>query len=85
MHKFTYKFLKDKTNLFGYHWLIGDLTGYNVHYKWFGEKTKATPDGRFSGEQMQFGLGQGGGKDRVLRTLKFPSFKFSETQMPYTL
>lgn len=25
---------------------------------------------------------QGGGKDRVLRTLKFPSFKFSETQMP---
>ena len=24
---------------------------------------------------------QGGDKDRVLRTLKFPSFKFSETQM----
>ena len=25
---------------------------------------------------------QGGGKDRFLRTLKFPSFKFSETMMP---
>ena len=43
---------------------MGDLVGYNIHHKWFGEQTKATPDGRFSGEQMQFGLGQGGGKDR---------------------
>ena len=59
-----YEFLKDKTNLFGYHWLIGDLTGYNQHFKWFGEKTKATPDGRFCGDQMKFGLGQGEGKDR---------------------
>ena len=59
-----YMFLKDKTNLFGYHWLIGDLMGYNVHYRWFGEKTKATPDGRFSGDDMKFGLGQSEGKDR---------------------
>ena len=59
-----YEFLKDKTNLFGYHWLIGDLTGYNEHFKWFGEKTKATPDGRFAGDMLKFGLGQSEGKDR---------------------
>jgi formate C-acetyltransferase len=59
-----YLFLKDKTNLFGYHWLIGDLIGYNEHHKWFGEKTKATPDGRFDGDLLKFGLGQSEGKDR---------------------
>jgi formate C-acetyltransferase len=59
-----YEFLKDKTNLFGYHWLIGDLMGYNVHHKWFGERTKATPDGRYDGEMLKFGLGQSGGHDR---------------------
>lgn len=59
-----YDFLKDKTNLFGYHWLVGDLLGYNPHHKWFGEKLKATPDGRYDGEMLQFGRGQGGGKDR---------------------
>ena len=59
-----YEFLKDKTNLFGYHWLIGDLIGYNVHHKWFGERTKATPDGRYDGEMLKFGLGQSGGHDR---------------------
>ena len=59
-----YLFLKDKTNLYGYHWLIGDLTGYNIHYKWFGEKTKATPDGRYNGDMLKFGLGQSEGRDR---------------------
>ena len=59
-----YLFLKDKTNLYGYHWLIGDLTGYNIHYKWFGEKTKATPDGRYRGDMLKFGLGQSEGRDR---------------------
>jgi len=59
-----YEYLKDKTNIFGYHWLVGDLTGYNIHYKWFGEKTKATPDGRFAGDDLSFGLGQSGGRDR---------------------
>ena len=59
-----YAFLKDKTNLFGYHWLVGDLLGYQPHHKWFGEKLKATPDGRYDGEMLQFGRGQGGGKDR---------------------
>ncbi len=59
-----YEIFKDKTNLFGYHWLVGDLTGYNPHHKWFGEKMKATPDGRYAGEALKFGLGQSEGKDR---------------------
>ncbi len=64
LYQSLYEFLKDKTNLFGYHWLIGDLLGYNIHHKWFGEQTAATPDGRFSGDPLQFGLGQSAGKDR---------------------
>lgn len=64
LYQSLYEFLKDKTNLFGYHWLIGDLLGYNGHHKWFGDKTKATPDGRFDGDLMQFGLGQNSGRDR---------------------
>lgn len=59
-----YEYLKDKKNLFGYQWLIGDLLGYNEHHKWFGEKMKATPDGRFNGDMLKFGLGQSEGKDR---------------------
>ena len=64
LYQSLYEFLKDKTNLFGYHWLIGDLLGYNIHHKWFGEKTGATPDGRYSGDMLKFGLGQSEGKDR---------------------
>ena len=64
LYQSLYEFLKDKTNLFGYHWLVGDLTGYHQHYKWFGEKTEATPDGRQKGDALKFGLGQGEGKDR---------------------
>ena len=59
-----YEFFKDKTNLFGYHWLVGDLIGYNPHHQWFGEKTAATPDGRYTGDALKFGLGQSEGKDR---------------------
>ena len=59
-----YEFLKDKTNIFGYHYLIGDLIGYNPHHKWFGEKMSATPDGRYSGDALKFGLGQSEGRDR---------------------
>ena len=58
-----YRYLKDKTNLYGYHWLFGDLLGYNPHHKWFGERTKATPDGRFAGDNLKFGLGQSEGRD----------------------
>jgi len=64
LYQSLYEFLKDKTNLFGYHWLIGDLIGYNEHHKWFGQKTKATPDGRFDGDILKFGLGQSGGYDK---------------------
>lgn len=59
-----YNHLKDKKNVFGYQWLIGDLLGYNEHHKWFGEKTKATPDGRYDGDLIKFGIGQSEGKDR---------------------
>lgn len=31
------EYLKDKTNLFGYRLLIGDLIGYNIHHKFFEE------------------------------------------------
>lgn len=59
-----YGYLKDKKNLFGYHFLVGDLTGYNPHHKWFGERLKATPDGRFWGDMLKFGRGQSEGRDR---------------------
>ena len=58
LYQSLYEFLKNKTNLYGYHWLIGDLIGYNIHHKWFGENTKATPDGRYDGDMLKFGLGQ---------------------------
>ena len=64
LYQSLYEYLKDKTNLFGYHFLVGDLMGYNVHHKWFGEKTLATPDGRYNGDMLKFGLGQSEGKDR---------------------
>ena len=59
-----YEYLKDKKNVFGYPMLVGDLIGYNEHNKWFGEKTKATPDGRYDGEIIKFGLQQSEGKDK---------------------
>ena len=59
-----YSFLNGKKNLFGYPILIGDLIGYNPHHQWFGECTKATPDGRMAGDMLKFGLGQSGGYDR---------------------
>ena len=59
-----YRHICGKKNIFGYQWLIGDLAGYNQHYKWFGDDTLATPDCRFSGDLMKFGLGQNEGKDK---------------------
>lgn len=59
-----YKFLNGRKNAFGYQWLVGDLLGYNEHHRWFGEKTKATPDGRFDGDLIKFGISQGEGRDR---------------------
>ncbi len=63
-YRALYDILKDKTNLHGYHFLIGDILGYNIHHKWFGERTKATPDGRFAGDNLKFGRGQSEGRDR---------------------
>lgn len=51
-------------NYLGKKWLFGNLVGYNEHHKFFGDLTKATPDGRFDGDMLTFGIGQGGGKDR---------------------
>ena len=64
LYESFYVFLNGKKNLFGYPFLVGDLLGYNEHHRWFGEKTKATPDGRFDGDLIKFGLGQSEGKDR---------------------
>lgn len=64
LYRSLYLHLKDKKNLFGYPFLIGDLLGYNEHHKWFGEKTRATPDGRHDGDLLKFGIGQSEGKDR---------------------
>lgn len=64
LYESFYQYLKDKRNLFGYPLLISESVGYNEHHKWFGENTKATPDGRYAGENLKFGLGQNGGHDR---------------------
>lgn len=45
-------------------WVFGNLIGYNEHNKFFGNNTKATPDGRFDGDMINFGIGQFEGKDR---------------------
>lgn len=44
--------------------VFGNLVGYNQHHKFFGDNTKATPDGRFDGDMISFGIGQSEGKDR---------------------
>lgn len=54
----------DKVSDLGYRYVLGNLIGYNQHNKWFGEGTKATPDGRFDKDIISFGLGQSEGKDR---------------------
>ncbi len=59
-----YDMTKDKTSELGYHLLFGNLQGYRPHHKFFGEKTRATPDGRHDGEILKFGIGQSGAYDR---------------------
>lgn len=51
-------------NYLGKKWLFGNLVGYNEHHKLFGSATRATPDGRFDGSMINFGIGQSEGKDR---------------------
>lgn len=60
----VYEHLKPKRNIFGYPLSIGNLQGYVPHHEMFGSRTKATPDGRHSGEMLKFGIGQSGGCDR---------------------
>lgn len=59
-----YRYLKGKRSVYGYPIVIGDILGYNQHHKIFGQATKATPDGRYNGENLKFGLGQSEGRDR---------------------
>lgn len=51
-------------NYLGKKYVFGNLVGYNEHHKFFGSKTKATPNGRFDGDMISFGIGQSEGKDR---------------------
>lgn len=44
--------------------VFGNLVGYNPHHKFFGDHTKATPDGRRNGDMISFGIGQSEAKDR---------------------
>ncbi len=64
LYESFYTHLKGRKNVFGYPILIGDLVGYNEHHKWFGEKMRAFPDGRYDGDLLKFGIGQSEGKDR---------------------
>ncbi len=59
-----YEYLKDKRTVYGYPALLGDHTGYALHFKWYGENTLATPDGRYSGEPLSYGLSQTNGRAR---------------------
>ena len=53
-----YRYLKGKKTVFGYPILMGDHTGYNPHFAWFGKRTAATPDGRHKGDPLKFGIFQ---------------------------
>ncbi len=59
-----YNYFKDKESDLGYKYVLGNLIGYNQHNKWFGDCLKATPDGRYAGDTISFGIGQTEGKDR---------------------
>lgn len=57
------RFAKSHRSLFGTRLLFGSHTGYWQHNVWFGERTGATPDGRFAGDPFVLGVGQTLGKD----------------------
>lgn len=60
----VHEITKDMRNVWGYGIGIGNLQGYNEHHKLFGSGTRATPDGRYDGEMLKFGIGQSDGNDR---------------------
>ena len=57
-------YLKGKKSELGYSHIVGNLIGYVPHNRMFGDKTKATPDGRADGDVISFGMGQTDGRDR---------------------
>ena len=59
-----YEYVKNKRTVFGYPVLLGDHTGYPLHFMWFGQSTLATPDGRRAGEPLSYGISQTNGKAR---------------------
>ena len=59
-----HKFTQSRKALFDTPILMGTMAGYNAHYAWYGYRTKATPDGRYSGDAYMVGIGQTAGKDR---------------------
>lgn len=59
-----HKYFGDIRSDLGYKYALGNLIGYNQHNKWFGDCTRATPDGRYDGDVISFGIGQSEGKDR---------------------
>ena len=59
------EFAKDKTDIFGKHYIGVVAPGYREYHKVFGAVTGATPDGRFKGEPFKtIGVGQTEGRDR---------------------
>jgi len=59
-----YEYLKNKRTVFGYPVLLGDHTGYPIHFVWFGQNMQATPDGRFRGDPLSYGITQTNGRAR---------------------
>ena len=57
-------YLKGKKSELGYSHIVGNLIGYVPHNRMFGDKTKATPNGRADGDVISFGMGQTDGRDR---------------------
>ena len=57
-------YFADKTSDLGYHFLLGNLIGYNQHHTIFGNLLMATPDGRHAGEPVAYGICQGNDRDR---------------------
>ncbi len=61
----TNEFIKDKTDVFGKHYIGLVSPGYREYHRWFGSVTGATPDGRYRGERFKtIGAGQTEGRDR---------------------
>lgn len=58
------EFFKNKKSDMGYNYMIGNLIGYNQYHRWFGNETSATPDGRYNGDMISYGIYQNDGKDR---------------------